>query len=183
MSSNAGRGTEGTPVFSMRSDSGTDSGQPEDALVSDLAKVLTGAIKAGRLSGAGFLDFTRRVVAIFSDRGADVLRMPDIGAFLDDIYALLGIASTSALLELDERIDEVELHAEDRAREHARRELLLLHQRIGELEAVMHARNAPSDPETDAEIGTLIGQLSDLEARIDAMPWPARVRPASPAGR
>jgi hypothetical protein len=81
---------------------------------------------------------------------------------------LLGIAPVSAMAALDERIDYVEIKVEEVARKRAREELLLLQQRIGELE---HVLSQVGDGERHAAMGGLLLRLAELESRIDALPW------------
>jgi hypothetical protein len=88
---------------------------------------------------------------------------------VEDLYSLLGIASASALADLDERIDYVEIKVEEVARKRAREELLLLQQRITELETVLS--HVSGDGERNAAMGALLTRLGELESRIDALPW------------
>jgi BMFP domain-containing protein YqiC len=83
----------------------------------------------------------------------------------------LGIASVNDVKELDDRIDRVETEIDHVARQRAREELLLLQQRIAELEEVL-ANLRPGERENTRDaMGALLGRLSELETRIDAMPW------------
>ena len=72
------------------------------------------------------------------------------------------------MADLDERIDYVEIKVEEVARKRAREELLLLQQRIGELENVL---TQGGDSERHAAMGGLLLRLSELESRIDSIPW------------
>jgi hypothetical protein len=162
-----------TPVFSMRAKP-AKADQHEDALGSDIARALTGLLTAGRGGVSGLWDAGARLGAILAERGSDLVEQMRIAPLLDDLYAALGIASTAALVELDERVDNVELKMDDVARQRTREELMLLHQRLGELESVMQTRDGDYDPSID--LGGLMGQLSELEARIDHIPWPGTTR-------
>jgi len=157
------------PVFSMRAKS-VAADRHEQALVTELARALTGLMTAGRGGLSGIVDTLARMVAIVAERGGDLAERLQIAAIADEIYSTLGIASTAALVELDERVDDVELKMDDVARQRTREELMLLHQRLGELEAVIRTRDEDYDPAVD--LGGLMGRLSELEGRIDKIPWP-----------
>lgn len=161
------------PVFSMRAKPAKVDAR-EEALGSDVARALTGLLTAGRGGLTGLVGAGARLGAILAERGGDLIAQLQIAALLDDLYAALGIASTAALVELDERVDDVELKLDDVARQRTREELMLLHQRLGELESVIEARDGDYDPSID--LGGLMGQLSELEARIDHIPWPGTMR-------
>lgn len=161
------------PVFSMRVKPAM-ADEHEDALGSDIARALTGLLTAGRGGVGGLVDAGGRLGAILAERGGDLIEQMKITALLDELYAALGIASTAALVELDERVDDVELKLDDVARQRTREDLMLLHQRLGELESVVQTRDGNYDPSVD--LGGLMGQLRELEARIDQMPWPGTAR-------
>jgi hypothetical protein len=162
-----------TPIFSMRVKPAKVD-EHEDALGSDIARALTGILTAGRGGAGGLVDAGTRLGAILAERGGDLFAQMKITTLLDELYAALGIASTAALVELDERVDDVELKLDDVARQRTREELMLLHQRLGELESVIRTRDGNYDPSVD--LGGLMGQLAELEARIDNMPWPGTTR-------
>ena len=106
-----------------------------------------------------------------SDAGDDVRAYFDPAVWAEDLYARLGIATTTRVQEIDDRIDTVEIEMDHVARQRAREELLLLQQRIGELERILRGmRRKENDRASDA-VGSLLGRLSELETRIDAMPW------------
>jgi len=108
-----------------------------------------------------------RSTVVVPNAGSDLLTYVEPGAWLEDMYTLLGIASSGAVGEIDERMDSVELRLDDVARQRAREELLVLRQRVGELEALLaEVRRG----ETFAAIETLIDRLSELEARVESLP-------------
>lgn len=162
-----------TPVFSMRVKP-AEAEPHEAALGSDIARALTGFLSAGRGGFEGVLGAGARLGEILAERGGDLMEQLRVSALLDELYAALGIASTAALVELDERVDDVELKMDDVARQRTREELMLLHQRLGELESVIGSRDDGYDPSID--LGGLMGQLNELEARIDHIPWPGGLR-------
>ena len=157
------------PVFSMRAKPDA-SGERQQVLGSDIARALTGLLTASRGGAGSFLDAGARLLATVAERGGDLVEQLRVQTILEDIYALLGIASAGAVVELDERVDDVELKMDDVARQRTREELMLLHQRLGELEAVMRSQDDGYDPAVD--LGGLLGRLTELEARIDKIPWP-----------
>jgi len=155
------------PVFSMRVKS-AKVGEHEEALGSDIARALTGFMTAGRGGIGGLIDVGTRLGAIVAERGGDLAAQLSVATFVDDLYALLGIASTRALVELDERVDDVELKMDHVARQRTREELMLLHQRLGELEAAVRSRGIANDPVID--LGGVMGRLNEIESRIDEIP-------------
>ena len=142
-----------------------------NTLVWGVAQGVTGVLQLGR----GALSRTaeevttgiNHFVGALRDTGSDLLTYVEPGAWLEDMYTLLGIASSGAVGEIDERMDSVELRLDDVARQRAREELLVLRQRVGELEALLaEVRRG----ETFAAIETLIDRLSELEARVESLP-------------
>ncbi len=142
-----------------------------NSLVWGVAQGVTGVLQLGR----GALSRTveevttgvHQLVGALRDTGSDLLTYVEPGAWLEDMYTLLGIASSGAVGEIDERMDSVELRLDDVARQRAREELLVLRQRVGELEALLaEVRRG----ETFAAIETLIDRLSELEARVESLP-------------
>jgi hypothetical protein len=150
--------------------------EPDEAdggLVWELARSVTSALEVGRGTVvAAFAQATEgasRVVGGLMDAGDDLASYVDPGLWLEDLYALLGIASTSSVAELEERLDEMSVKVEESARSRAREELFLLQQRIAELESlIVGIGNA----QTREAVGKLLGRLSELETRIDALPIP-----------
>ena len=144
------------------------------ALIRGLARVVTTSLEAGRDQlGHTLNDFSERASAIIDDlrdRGDDALVYLNPGPWLEDVYSFLGIASSSSVLELDERIDDVEVKVEEVARYRAREELMLLQQRIGELESLLVEVSQSQSGEARQAMGGLLERLSDLESRIDALP-------------
>jgi hypothetical protein len=128
-------------------------------------------LEASRGGVAAVLGAGARVVGVVRERGEDWLENLHLGGILEEFYTVLGIASTGALSAMDERIDEVEMRMDDVARQRTREELMLLQQRLGELEAVVRTRRDDA-PET-GEIDMLLDRLGELEARIDRIPWPS----------
>jgi hypothetical protein len=161
-----------TPVFSMRVKPAP--ADHESVLVSDLARAVTGMLEASRGGITGVLGAGARVFGVLRERGEDWVEGLHLGGVVEECYALLGIASAGALSAMDERIDEVEMRMDDVARQRTREELMLLHQRLAELEAVVRTRHEERD-ET-GELDTLLDRLGELEARIDRIPWPAAQR-------
>ncbi len=144
-------------------------------LTSGLARTVTSTLEAVRdqvEATAGLLGRRgARAVGTLGDIGDDVLAFFDPATRLQDFYRGLGIASTEDVENLDDRIDRVELEIDHVARQRAREELLLLQQRIAELELILgNLKPGESAPTRDA-MGALLGRLSELETRIDAMPW------------
>lgn len=144
-------------------------------LVSGLAKTVTSTLEAVRdqveRTAATLGRRSSRAVGALGDVGDDLLAFFDPATRLQDFYRALGIASTEDIENLDDRIDRVELEIDHVARQRAREELLLLQQRIAELEIVLgNLKPGESAPTRDA-MGALLGRLSELETRIDAMPW------------
>jgi hypothetical protein len=157
------------PVFSMRVKPAPVVDH-ESVLVSDLARAVTGMLKASRGGVGEMMSAAQRILDVLMERGADWLDTLQVSSIVEDLYAMLGIASTGALFELDERVDDVEMKMDSVARQRTREELMLLQQRLGELEIVVRARHG-EHPET-VELDTLLGRLNNLEARIDRLPWP-----------
>ncbi len=117
----------------------------------------SGAKRAGRLLGS-LRDGTEDLAGYFSP-----------APWLEDVYASMGIASTGALADFDQRFDDIETMIETLARERARQELILLQARVGELEQAMRAL---SQHEARGAVYELADKLGSLEARIDAIDWP-----------
>jgi hypothetical protein len=137
-----------------------------------IGDALTSALLAGREQLASSVEDAARnmgdALEQAREAGEDALARFNPGQMIEDLYALLGIASASAVADLDERIDYVELKVEEVARKRAREELLLLQQRITELEQVLaHV----GDSQHLEPMSGLLSRLSELEARIDALPW------------
>lgn len=144
-------------------------------LVSGLAKTVTSTLETVRdqveRTAAIVGRRSSRAVGALGDIGDDLLAFFDPATRLQDFYRSLGIASTEDIENLDDRIDRVETEIDHVARQRAREELLLLQQRIAELEMVLgNLKPGESAPTRDA-MGALLGRLSQLETRIDAMPW------------
>ena len=144
-------------------------------LVTGLARTVTSTMEAvrDRVEQTASVLGRRgaRAVGALGDIGDDVLAFFDPATRLQDVYRALGIASTEDVENLDDRIDRVELEIDHVARQRAREELLLLQQRIAELEMILgNLKPGESAPTRDA-MGALLGRLSELETRIDAMPW------------
>ena len=144
-------------------------------LVSGLAKTVTSTLESVRdqveRTAAVLGRRSSRAVGALGDIGDDLLAFFDPATRLQDFYRSLGIASTEDIENLDDRIDRVETEIDHVARQRAREELLLLQQRIAELEMVLgNLKPGESAPTRDA-MGALLGRLSELETRIDAMPW------------
>jgi BMFP domain-containing protein YqiC len=144
-------------------------------LVSGIARSVTSTMEAvrDRVERTAGLVGRRgsRAIGALGDLGEDVVAFFDPATRLQDFYRSIGIASTDDIENLDDRIDRVELEIDHVARQRAREELLLLQQRIAELEMVLgNLKPGESAPTRDA-MGALLGRLSELETRIDAMPW------------
>jgi len=144
-------------------------------LVSGIARTVTSTLEAVRDQVEETADLigrrSSRAMGALGDVGGDLLAFFDPATRLQDFYRSLGIASTEDVENLDDRIDRVELEIDHVARQRAREELLLLQQRIAELEMVLgNLKPGESAPTRDA-MGALLGRLSELETRIDAMPW------------
>lgn len=144
-------------------------------LVSALARSVTAALEVARDQTLGTAAVMRRqglrAVGAMTDFTDDLRAYLDPSIWMHDVYRSLGIASVNDVKELDDRIDRVETEIDHVARQRAREELLLLQQRIAELENVL-ANLRPSEREhTRDAMGALLGRLSELETRIDAMPW------------
>lgn len=144
-------------------------------LISGLARGVTAALEAARdqtLETAGTMRKRGlRAIGAMTDLSDDLVSYLDPSTWLQDVYRTLGIASVNDVKELDDRIDRVETEIDHVARQRAREELLLLQQRIAELEDVLgNLRPGERDHTRDA-MGALLGRLSELETRIDAMPW------------
>jgi BMFP domain-containing protein YqiC len=144
-------------------------------LVSGLARSVTAVLEAARDQTLGTAGIVRkrgvRAIGTMTDLGDDLLSYLDPSTWLQDVYRTLGIASTNDVKELDDRIDRVESEIDHVARQRAREELLLLQQRIAELEDVLAKLRPGEREQTRDAMGALLGRLSELETRIDAMPW------------
>jgi len=144
-------------------------------LVSGLARRVTTVLETARDQTLGTAGIVRkrslRAIGAITDLGDDLVSYLDPATWLQDVFRTLGIASLNDVKELDDRIDRVETEIDHVARQRAREELLLLQQRIAELEDVL-ANLRPGEREhTRDAMGALLGRLSELETRIDAMPW------------
>jgi hypothetical protein len=137
-----------------------------------LARDLTTALEGARDQLTSYADDaarrTNESLELIKETGEDALAYLNPGPWLEDVYALMGIASASAMADLDERIDYVEIKVEEVARKRAREELLLLQQRIGELE---HVRAPIGAGQRHEVMGGLLLRLAELESRIDSLPW------------
>jgi len=137
-----------------------------------LAKDLTTTLESARGRLTSYADDATRqasdALELIRESGEDAVAYLNPGPWLEDLYALLGIASASAMADLDERIDYVEIKVEEVARKRAREELLLLQQRIGELENVL---SQLGDGQRHEAMGGLLLRLAELESRIDSLPW------------
>jgi BMFP domain-containing protein YqiC len=144
-------------------------------LVTGLARNVTSVLESAREqamgTAAGVHRRTRRAVGIMADLGDDLVAFLDPATWMQDVYRSLGIASTHDMKELDDRIDRVEMEIDQVARQRAREELLMLQERIAELEAVWSQLKRNESSQTRDAMGSLLGRLSELETRIDAMPW------------
>lgn len=144
-------------------------------LVNGFARNVTSALEAARDQAVDATTVLKRrglrALGAVSDIGDDVFAFLDPATWLQDVYRSLGIASTIDLGELDDRIDRVEMEIDQVARQRAREELMLLQERIGELEAVLSQLRRGESTQTRDAMGALLGRLSELETRIDAMPW------------
>jgi BMFP domain-containing protein YqiC len=149
----------------------TAAGSIGNGLVWTLAQTVTGTIQEVRNSMeravGGVASSANQVLGSLRDAGSDLFSYVEPGAWLEDVYRLLGIASSGSVGEIDERMDSVELRLDDVARQRAREELLVLRQRVGELEALL---SDVRRGETFAAIETLIDRLSELEARVESLP-------------
>jgi hypothetical protein len=149
----------------------TAAGTIGGGLVWAVAQAVTGTIQEVRNSMeravGGAASSANQVLGSLRDAGSDVFSYLEPGAWLEDLYRLLGIASSGSVGEIDERMDSVELRLDDVARQRAREELLVLRQRVGELEALL---SDVRRGETFAAIETLIDRLSELEARVESLP-------------
>jgi hypothetical protein len=139
------------------------------AWMRSLAKDLTTTLEDARDQLTSYADDANRratdALERMKEAGEDAIAYLNPGPWLEDVYALLGIASASAMADLDERIDYVEIKVEEVARKRAREELLLLQQRIGELENVLSQIGDGQRPEV---MGGLLLRLAELESRIDS---------------
>jgi hypothetical protein len=144
-------------------------------LVHGFARNLTSVLESARDQAADAATVVKRrslrALGVVADVGDDVFAFLDPASWLQDVYRSLGIASTIDLGELDDRIDRVELEIDHVARQRAREELMLLQERIGELEIVLSQLRRSESSQTRDAMGALLGRLSELETRIDAMPW------------
>jgi hypothetical protein len=138
------------------------------------ARRVTSALEAARAGLGQVAGLTKKRVARaggdLSDMSEDVRAYLDPGVWLEDVYAKLGIATTARVEEIDDKIDRVELEMDQVARQRAREELLLVQQRIAELERVLRGVRGAENSRTRDAMGTLLGRLSKLETRIDSLP-------------
>ena len=150
-------------------DSGIDSAA--EGLVSIAARNFTTLLSFGRETVVTAVeeatDQAGRLVGAVRDAGGDLADYVDPGPWLEELYALLGIASSETVTDMDERVDEVVLKVDDVARQRAREELMLLQQRIGELETVLGELNKT---QARTVMSNVLGRLSQLESRIDMLP-------------
>jgi len=144
-------------------------------LVSGLARGVTAALESARDQTLGTAGLLRkrglRAIGVMTDLSDDVLAFFDPSTWLQDVYRAMGIASLDDVKGLDDRIDRVEVEIDHVARQRAREELLLVQQRIAELESILADLRPGEREHTRDAMGALLGRLSELETRIDAMPW------------
>lgn len=149
--------------------------EPEQDLVWETARNLTGALVLGREQLSAVATAARgqlrRGIGTLVDAGGDVAAFIDPARWLGGVYDTLGLATRGTLEQLDDRIDRVELRIDEVARLRAREELLLLQQRIGELEELLSQAKPAAEQQTRNAMADLLGRLAQLETRIDAMPW------------
>ncbi|MFQ5352825.1 MAG: hypothetical protein ACE5D3_07110 [Candidatus Binatia bacterium] len=138
-----------------------------------VARELTTVLESGRkqlMSTAGAAtDQINRLTGRVLDTRDGALAYLGGGNWLESLYDALGIASTTTVASLDERIDEVEDRVDDVSRDRTREETMLLKQRLGELECLMTDLTGEEGQEA---LDLLIDRLGELEARIDTLPWP-----------
>jgi BMFP domain-containing protein YqiC len=156
----------------VRPDSADSGGNTAaDGLVSSAARNLTTLLSFGRKTAATAVEEATgragRLLGAVRDVGGDLASYADPGPWLEELYALLGIASSETVTDMDERVDEVIMKVDDVARQRAREELMLLQQRIGELEMVLDDLNKT---QARTVMSNVLGRLSQLEARIDMLP-------------
>ncbi len=148
---------------------------PEHDLVWEVARNLTSALVQGRgrltLVADAARGRLREGVGMLIDAGGDVAAYVDPARWLEGIFDTLGIATRDTIDQLDDRIDRVELRIDDVARQRAREELMLLQQRLGELEELLSQARPVAEEQTRSAMSELLGRLAHLETRIDAMPW------------
>jgi len=148
-----------------------DGHEPGDNLVWGVARSVTTGLEQGRsmltTTVGGVTSQVGRLVGSLRDAGEDALAYFDPAAWLEDVYSVLGIASAGSMVDIDDRMDGVELKLDDVARQRAREELLLLQQRIGELEALIAEL---SRGEAHGAMEKVLGRLSELESRVEALP-------------
>jgi hypothetical protein len=108
------------------------------------------------------------VAGYLAEVGGDMI-LPRGSAWGERLFSSLGIASVGSLQELDERIEDVEYKIDEVGRGQVARELLLLRQRVGELESVI---SDSDDHKGQDAIHLLVDRLGELESRIDTLPWP-----------
>jgi hypothetical protein len=141
-------------------------------LASGLARDLTSAIENSRRGLSSVTHEVRtgatRVAGYLAEVGGDMI-LPRGSAWGERIFSSLGIASVGSLQELDERIVDVEYKIDEVGRGQVARELLLLRQRVGELESVI---SDSDDRKGQDAIHLLVDRLGELESRIDTLPWP-----------
>jgi hypothetical protein len=150
-------------------DSGNDTAA--EGFVSSAARNITTILSFGRETVMTAVeeasDQAGRLMGAVRDAGGDLAGYIDPGPWLEELYALLGIASSETVTDMDERVDEVVLRVDDVARHRAREELMLLQQRIGELETVLDELNKT---QARTVMSNVLGRLSQLESRIDTLP-------------
>jgi len=85
-------------------------------------------------------------------------------------FFVKGISHVLKVRVIADLEDRVELEMDQVARQRAREELLLVQQRIAELERVLRGIRGAENSRTRDAMGTLLGRLSKLETRIDSLP-------------
>lgn len=150
---------------------GAEDDSATEGLITSTARNLATILSFGRKTIAtaveGATDQAGRLVGSVRDIGGDLVGYVDPTPWLEELYALLGIASSDSVTDMDERVDEVVMKVDDVARRRAREELMLLQQRIGELETVLDELNKT---QARTVMSNVLGRLSQLEARIDTLP-------------
>jgi hypothetical protein len=154
-------------IFSSAKNSTVDLG-------SGVARRVTMALEAARNGLGQAVGFSTkrasRARGEILDFTEDVRAYLDPAVWMEDVYAKLGIATTVRVEEIDVRIDRVESEMDQVARQRAREELLLVQQRIAELERILRSLRGGENARTRDAVGALLGRLSKLETRIDSMP-------------
>ena len=163
-------------------DEGHESIEPErEQLVWEYARSLTFFLERGRDQIEKLADIANRrsgrVVGRLRDRAGDLLYRWNPAPWLERLYTGVGIASATAVTELEERLDDLETRIDIISRERARGELLLLQARIVELEQVLAG---VTRQETRSAVVDLVDKLGSLEERIDAIRWPSNPRKQEP---